>query len=244
MERYFITMKERTAEILKTGIQYFIKTGLPITSERLYEEYNFGIKPAMIRCELNTLDDEGYLEQNHPSGGRWPTHKGYKFFVDNLLSIEEKKTSTSLDRSFGHLVDDLLRGDKRSFVKQISDSTNMLSVGYEPNHDEFYNSGLHDLFSRLEMNVKEDFLKVVEDFESITKRLEEDREWWESASTWPQVFIGHSPVTKSKHISVIAERLNLPQGDFLLFLVGPNRMDYERSIHMIRFLQRSIDDKC
>ena len=236
-------MRKRTRDILDAGVRYFIKTGLPITSERLYEEYNFGIKPAMIRCELNELDDAGYLEQNHPSGGRWPTHKGYKFFVDSLLLREDEKNSGSLEHSLGGLVDDLLRGDKRSFVEQISDSTNMLSVGYEPNHDESYNSGLHGLFSRLEMNVKEDFLKVVEDFESITKRLEEDREWWESSSTWPQIFIGHSPVTKSKHVSVIAERLSLPQGDFLLFLVGPNRMDYERSLHMIRFLERSIDEK-
>jgi transcriptional regulator of heat shock response len=236
-------MRERTKDILEAGVQYFIKTGFPITSERLYEEYDFGIKPAMIRCELNELDEAGYLEQGHPSGGRRPTHKGYKFYVDNLLSQKEEKKLDLSKQPLGDLIDDLLRGNTRSFVEQISDSMNMLSVGYGPANDEFYNSGLHDLFNRLEMSAKEDFLKVVEDFEFITKRIEEDREWWERAETWPQIFIGHSPVTKSKHISVIAERLELPQGDFLFFLVGPNRMDYERSIHMIRLLERSLDEK-
>lgn len=52
-------MRERTKEILEAGVRQFIKTGLPITSERLFEEYDFGIKPAMIRCELNALDEEG-----------------------------------------------------------------------------------------------------------------------------------------------------------------------------------------
>ncbi len=237
-------MRDRTKNILEAGIQYFIKTGLPITSERLYEEYDFGIKPAMIRCELNELDEAGYLEQNHPSGGRWPTHKGYKFFVDSILSVEKKEGARSQhERSFDALVDDLLRGDKRSFVKKISDSMNMLSVGYGPNRDEMYNSGLSGLFDRLETEAKEDFLRVIEDFEMITERLEEDREWWTRADTWPQVFIGGSPVTKSKHVSVIAERLGLPEGDFFLFLVGPKRMDYERSLRAVRFLQRSLEEK-
>ena len=52
-------MRDRTRTILEAGIMEFIRTGLPITSERLFEEYDFGIKPAMIRCELNALDDDG-----------------------------------------------------------------------------------------------------------------------------------------------------------------------------------------
>jgi len=42
-------MRDRTRTILEAGIMEFIRTGLPITSERLFEEYDFGIKPAMIR---------------------------------------------------------------------------------------------------------------------------------------------------------------------------------------------------
>ncbi|PIR89664.1 hypothetical protein COU04_02365, partial [bacterium (Candidatus Gribaldobacteria) CG10_big_fil_rev_8_21_14_0_10_33_41] len=57
----------------------------PISSNFLKEEYNLEISPATIRAELARLDEDGFLEQVHISGGRIPTNKAYRFFVDNLF---------------------------------------------------------------------------------------------------------------------------------------------------------------
>ncbi|MEX2410223.1 MAG: hypothetical protein WD607_02425, partial [Candidatus Paceibacterota bacterium] len=84
-------MDPRTELILQKCIKDFIDTGRPITSDYLYENYEFGIKPAMIRRELSILDEEGYLEQIHTSGGRFPTNKAYQYFVNKVLEKEEKK---------------------------------------------------------------------------------------------------------------------------------------------------------
>ncbi|MEK7465340.1 MAG: hypothetical protein AAB631_01025 [Patescibacteria group bacterium] len=81
-------MKERTEYILETAVEDFIHTGFPVTSEILYENHVFGIKPAMIRLELSALSDDGFLFQRHPSGGRFPTNKAYQFFVERLLGRE------------------------------------------------------------------------------------------------------------------------------------------------------------
>ncbi|MEA2113612.1 MAG: heat-inducible transcription repressor HrcA, partial [Patescibacteria group bacterium] len=66
-------MTSRRKLILKISIDDFISNAHLITSGYLYNKYDFGIKPAMIRRELNELDKEKFLYQAHPSGGRVPT---------------------------------------------------------------------------------------------------------------------------------------------------------------------------
>ena len=77
-------LTERGQQILEAVIQGFIDTKEPVSSGWLYDQYDFGIKPAMIRLELDTLEDEGYLEQPYHSAGRIPTDAGYELFVSRL----------------------------------------------------------------------------------------------------------------------------------------------------------------
>ena len=48
-------MTERTEQILEAAIQEFIAAGEPVSSGLLFQKYEFGIKPAMIRLELDAL---------------------------------------------------------------------------------------------------------------------------------------------------------------------------------------------
>ena len=82
---------ERTKSILEAVIKEFAKTGSPVSSSRLYENYDFGIRPARIRSELNSLVKLGYLDRPHTSAGRVPTNKGYVFFVI-LMRFAAKET--------------------------------------------------------------------------------------------------------------------------------------------------------
>ena len=93
-------MNERTAQILEAAIQGFINTGEPVSSGWLFDHYDFGIKPAMIRLELDKLEDDGYLEQPHHSAGRVPTDVGYEFFAKQLLSTVPGFSETRVARSF------------------------------------------------------------------------------------------------------------------------------------------------
>jgi len=233
-------MKDRTKQILESGIEYFIRTGEPITSERLYGAYDFGIKPAMIRCELNELGSQGFFEQGHPSGGRRPTHKAYRLFVDGFLS--GKALSMLLEECLPpaeELLSFFLEGERRAFVEDLSDRLDVLGAGYAPKGGELYQSGLSSLLGKLDTDAKEEFVRVAEDLESLGERLDEDR-WWERESVWPRVFVGRSPFTKSRHLSVIADRLSHAGDDFLVLAIGPNRMDYEKSIAIFKALEDSL----
>ncbi len=233
-------MTERAQAILEAAVRDFVKTGQPVTSERLYETNDFGIKPAMIRWELSDLADADYFSQKHPSGGRIPTDKAYRFLAEHFLTEEPKR-----DKNVGifhDLAADFLKGGRKSFVEEMADEFGLLGVGFMPSGGEFYGSGLEGLLEHLDTAAKEDLVEVVRDFEMLPERILENRSWWEKEKEWPRVFVGQSPVTRSPHISVFATYLRCEPGNCLIITIGPKRMDYTRPIRFLKSLERSVEN--
>ena len=88
-------MDERKRRILQAIIDDYISTAEPIGSRTIARKYDLGISPATIRNEMSDLEVLGFLEQPHTSAGRIPSGKGYRFYVDCLLSppqITEQET--------------------------------------------------------------------------------------------------------------------------------------------------------
>jgi len=222
-------------------VREFIKTGQPITSKRLYQKYDFGIRPAMIRWELNDLSEAGYFYQNHPSGGRFPTDKAYRFFVRGLLrdSEEEIQVNSHIDR-FVDLMEEFLEGERDRLIQELSDYLGVLSIGYEPVAKRMSSSGFKDLFSNLELDERADFVEVVKDFEFLPSRLAKNVSRWQEDDAWPQVFIGKSPITKSHHLSVVAQRLVTNNEEIFIIAIGPKRMDYEKSLGLLKYLEKVL----
>ncbi|MCM2267383.1 MAG: heat-inducible transcriptional repressor HrcA [Elusimicrobiales bacterium] len=88
--------QDRKEKILNWVIYNYVSTGRPVSSELIAEEGRFNISSATIRNILKELESEGYLYQAHTSGGRLPSDKGYRAYVDNvqrmqLLAANEKE---------------------------------------------------------------------------------------------------------------------------------------------------------
>lgn len=229
-------IKDRTRSILEAAIKDYIRLGKPITSERLYRSHDFGIKPAMIRWELNDLGEEGYLAQVHPSGGRVPTDKAYRFFVDEILeSIEEKGVRPVTGKFLNYLAE----GDLQDFVEDVSNHLKLFSVGYESEFSRTYQSGLRELFDDLEINAKRELLDIIRDFELMPRRLGEIKDEWEGDESWPKVFIGENPLIRNHRLSLIAEKIDVDGDDLLLLVIGPKRMDYQKSLRLFKSLKKS-----
>jgi len=75
--------------ILKSLIDEFVEDNRPVGSKTLADKYHIGLSPASIRSVLKDLEDFGFLVSRHTSGGRVPTERGYRFYVDSLVSIYE-----------------------------------------------------------------------------------------------------------------------------------------------------------
>lgn len=78
-------LSERKKQILLKSIEDYIQNAVPITSKGVQENYLQGISTATLRNELNALEAMGYLKQLHTSGGRVPTSKAYRFYVNGLM---------------------------------------------------------------------------------------------------------------------------------------------------------------
>lgn len=81
-------LDERKRHILKALINDYIVTAEPVGSRTIAKRYDFGISSATIRNEMADLEDMGYLEQPHTSAGRVPSDKGYRAYVDHLMSTD------------------------------------------------------------------------------------------------------------------------------------------------------------
>lgn len=78
----------RKRKILHAIVTDYISTAEPIGSRTISRKYDLGVSPATIRNEMSDLEMLGYLEQLHTSSGRIPSAKGYRLYVDSLLSPE------------------------------------------------------------------------------------------------------------------------------------------------------------
>lgn len=81
-------LPEREKLILNCIVESYVQNVQPIGSRYIAKRYNLEISPATIRNVMTDLEEMGYLSQPHTSAGRIPTDKGYRFYVDTLMSVK------------------------------------------------------------------------------------------------------------------------------------------------------------
>ena len=81
-------LDERKAAILSAVVQEYIETAQPVGSGRIADLPGVAVSSATVRNEMHALEEQGFLAQPHTSAGRIPTDKGYRFFVDQLSSMQ------------------------------------------------------------------------------------------------------------------------------------------------------------
>ena len=79
-------LDERKVKILIAVIRNYLETGEPVGSRTISKYTDLKLSSATIRNEMSDLEEMGYIFQPHTSSGRIPTDKGYRFYVDNLMS--------------------------------------------------------------------------------------------------------------------------------------------------------------
>lgn len=80
-----LSKKEREKKVLFGLVEAYIKSPQPIGSKTLKEDAFQEISSATIRNYFSTLEEQGFLSQQHASGGRIPTEKAYKAYAQEFL---------------------------------------------------------------------------------------------------------------------------------------------------------------
>ena len=129
-------LSDRKREILFSSIEDYIKDATPITSLGVQKKHLQNISSATLRNELSALEAMGYLKQLHTSGGRIPTTKAYRLFVNELMKDTKfDKESLSAVRSIFTKRAVSLTDIVNSIANVVSEATNYPAVivlnGYE-----------------------------------------------------------------------------------------------------------------
>ncbi|OGN64715.1 MAG: heat-inducible transcription repressor HrcA [Chlamydiae bacterium RIFCSPHIGHO2_12_FULL_49_9] len=77
---------DREQAVLIGLIELYLKSGKPIGSHTLQENGFDSLSSATIRNYFGKMEEQGYLKQQHTSGGRIPTEKAFRLYADSLHS--------------------------------------------------------------------------------------------------------------------------------------------------------------
>jgi transcriptional regulator of heat shock response len=113
------------------------------------------------------------------------------------------------------------------------------SIVYNSTKEEFYSSGLRNIFESIDTNKREDFLSIVCDFEMLPNRLSQELDNITKSDL--NVYIGDSPITESELLSVISKKLNSDGDELMLLTVGPKRMNYRKSLCIFEFFDEELN---
>ncbi|MFC4652504.1 heat-inducible transcriptional repressor HrcA [Lactococcus nasutitermitis] len=78
---------ERQRQILNLIVSLYSRDHTPIGSKALLDSIH--ASSATIRNDMKVLEELGFIQKEHTSSGRIPSILGYKYFVDNVLTLEE-----------------------------------------------------------------------------------------------------------------------------------------------------------
>jgi len=81
-------LDERAKLLLKALVERYIADGQPVGSRTLSKASGLELSPATIRNVMSDLEDLGLIVSPHTSAGRIPTARGYRLFVDTMLTVQ------------------------------------------------------------------------------------------------------------------------------------------------------------
>jgi heat-inducible transcriptional repressor len=81
-------LDERSRMLLKALVERYIADGQPVGSRTLSRASGLDLSAATIRNVMADLEDLGLIASPHTSAGRIPTPRGYRLFVDSMLTVQ------------------------------------------------------------------------------------------------------------------------------------------------------------
>jgi heat-inducible transcriptional repressor len=112
-------LDKRAQSLLKVLVERYITEGQPVGSRTLSKYAGLELSPATIRNVMSDLEELGFIASPHTSAGRIPTARGYRLFVDTLLTVKP------LDSQDMHDIHDAIQPNQPQ--RLISQASHLLS---------------------------------------------------------------------------------------------------------------------
>ena len=238
-------LTDRRQRVLSALIEEYVARAIPVGSRTLTERYELGVSPATIRNDLSMLEDEGYISQPHTSAGRIPTDFGYRTFVDNLIETgaiaEDTRTQQAVEdlKRNAQELDDLL---ERTSL-QLARLTECLSIVAPNTLAHPRRMGMSSLMRQPEFAYTQSLIPIMQLLEDETVLLQILDNTAQADGT-PRVRIGSENETEQlSGVSVVASRFGKGEGQGIVAVIGPTRMDYSKVLQAVRIASKTLTDE-
>ena len=230
-----VDYETRKKAVLSKTIKKYIKAATPVASEDIAAD--FDLSSATIRNIFVDLENSGYITHPYTSGGRIPTNKGYRYYVDFLILqlevLKEEKDSISkeFEKKMSQIEDVL---EKASEI--ISTITHYAGItSFLKGQDKVFYRGLSLILDQPEFqNLARTriILKMIEDKPRLLNLINRD------FADKVKVYIGQElecPEMDNCSLVVSNYRIkNRPMGK--LAVLGPTRMEYDHIIPTLEYI--------
>lgn len=241
-----MVLNNRQETLLAAIIKEYIDSAQPVSSKLIEKSGFFGLGSATIRNEMNELEESGYLSQPYTSGGRMPTDKAYRYFVDNLLELRKAEPSASQKSKIRAAIRET-GNDPRRINKTVGQllsnlSENLVITNIYQDSD-FHKFGLSGLFEMPEFRKFDRIFKLTSFFDEFESLFSREVGELIGADEDFKIFIGReNPIQGIKDETVIFSKYNLPHKyTGSLTLIGPTRMNYQRNIGLVKYTMEELN---
>jgi heat-inducible transcriptional repressor len=231
----------RRRAVLSATINQYITDALPVSSEDISKE--FELSSATIRNIFAELEEAGYITHPYTSGGRIPTKKGYRYYVDFLISqmqlLEEEKELIAKEyRNKINRLEEIL--DKTTEV--VSAITHYAGItSFLEWQDRFFYKGISLILSQPEFqdaNRIRLLIRMIEDKHYLLNIINRD------FTDKVKVYIGEEcgcPEMENCSLVVSSYRIkNKPLGR--VAVLGPMRMEYGHIITTLEYVSEALTE--
>ncbi|MFH1641215.1 MAG: hypothetical protein ABIA66_04525 [Candidatus Omnitrophota bacterium] len=233
--------ESRKKAVLAATINKYIKKAVPISSEDLAKD--FSLSSATIRSIFADLEREGYLTHPYTSGGRIPTSKGYRYYIDSLilqmeLLEDEKESITKEYKGEIKRLEDILEKTP-GIISTVTHYASIVSLSQW--QDKLFYKGISFILEQPEFqdsNCIKFLIKLIEDKQCLLSII--NREFKEKV----KVYIGEElDYPEMKNCSLAVSNYSVrkkPLGR--LAVLGPTRMEYNHIIPTLEYVSGVLTD--
>lgn len=241
-----VDKEARNRTILSSVIESFIQTSAAVSSDDICRRLD--CSSATIRNIMSELEETGYLTHIHTSGGRVPTDKGYRYYVDILLSqmqlLEEEKERITKEYNLQlKRLEDILEMTSE-VLSAFTRCAGIVAFSNDEDRRVFYNGASfiagHPEFKNIEKI--RGILKILDEKKRLLEIINQDLE------KKLKVYIGGElPCKEIAHCSLVVSTYGIEDRPFgRIAVLGPRSMNYGQVIPTIEYvselLGRALED--
>ena len=238
-----VDYNSRKKAVLHTAINRYIKNALPVASDEIARE--FDLSSATIRNIFMDLEEAGFLKHPYTSGGRVPTDKGYRYYLDylfqqiDLLTEEKERIVKECNRKIGKF-DDALENTS----EVISEITHYAGIAsFLEWQDKFFYKGLSYILEQPEFKDVSRIkllIKMVEEKQQLLKII--NRDFTGKVKVYIGSELGFPEMENCSLIVASCKMKNHSSGR--LAVLGPMRMQYNHIIPTMEYISDCLSQIC